>query len=374
MIITLVGTAYPYRGGLALYNERLMEEFQKQGHDVSINTFSIQYPSFLFPGKTQYADWRKPNKFPIKRSVNSINPINWIRTGLKIKKERPDIIIFKYWLPFFSPCFSIIAKIVKSNGHTKVITIVDNIIPHEKRPFDNMLTKYFVKHIDGFVAMSQSVYDDIAIFDAKAPRTQCPHPLFDNFGKNIDKVEAMKKLNLKDEDINFLFFGLIRGYKGLDILIDAMADERLKPYPIKLLVAGEFYDDSKPYYQRVKELNLEDRICFDPRFIPDEEVKDYFCSTDLVVQPYKTATQSGVTQIGYHFETPMLVTDVGGLAEIIPNGKVGYVVQPNGKSIADALLDFCINRPDFSEGIREEKKKYSWERMTQAVERIYKEI
>lgn len=374
MIITLVGTAYPYRGGLALYNERLMEEFQKQGHDVSINTFSIQYPSFLFPGKTQYADWRKPNKFPIKRSVNSINPINWIRTGLKIKKERPDIIIFKYWLPFFSPCFSIIAKIVKSNGHTKVITIVDNIIPHEKRPFDNMLTKYFVKHIDGFVAMSQSVYDDIAIFDAKAPRTQCPHPLFDNFGKNIDKVEAMKKLNLKDEDINFLFFGLIRGYKGLDILIDAMADERLKPYPIKLLVAGEFYDDSKPYYQRVKELNLEDRICFDPRFIPDEEVKYYFCSTDLVVQPYKTATQSGVTQIGYHFETPMLVTDVGGLAEIIPNGKVGYVVQPNGKSIADALLDFCINRPDFSDGIKEEKKKYSWERMTQAVERIYKEI
>lgn len=374
MIITLVGTAYPYRGGLALYNERLMEEFQKQGHDVSINTFSIQYPSFLFPGKTQYADWRKPNKFPIKRSVNSINPINWIRTGLKIKKERPDIIIFKYWLPFFSPCFSIIAKIVKSNGHTKVITIVDNIIPHEKRPFDNMLTKFFVKHIDGFVAMSQSVYDDIAIFNAKAPRTQCPHPLFDNFGQNIDKEEAMKKLNLKNEDINFLFFGLIRGYKGLDILIEAMADERLKSYPIKLLVAGEFYDDSKPYYQRVKELNLEDRICFDPRFIPDEEVKDYFCSTDLVVQPYKTATQSGVTQIGYHFETPMLVTDVGGLAEIIPNGKVGYVVQPNGKSIADALLDFCINRPDFSDGIKEEKKKYSWERMTQAVERIYKEI
>ncbi len=374
MIITLVGTAYPYRGGLALYNERLMEEFQKQGHDVSINTFSIQYPSFLFPGKTQYADWRKPNKFPIKRSVNSINPINWIRTGLKIKKERPDIIIFKYWLPFFSPCFSIIAKIVKSNGHTKVITIVDNIIPHEKRPFDNILTKFFVKHIDGFVAMSQSVYDDIAKFNAIKPRTLCPHPLFDNFGKNIDKVEAMKKLNLKNEDINFLFFGLIRGYKGLDILIEAMSDQRLKPYPIKLLVAGEFYDDSKPYYQRVKELNLEDRISFNPRFIPDEEVKDYFCSTDLVVQPYKTATQSGVTQIGYHFETPMLVTDVGGLAEIIPNGKVGYVVQPNGKSIADALLDFCINRPDFSDGIKEEKKKYSWERMTQAVERIYKEI
>lgn len=374
MKITLLGTAYPYRGGLALYNERLMEEFQKQGHDVSINTFSLQYPSFLFPGKTQYADWKKPNKFPIKRSVNSINPINWVRTGLKIKKERPDILIFKYWLPFFSPCFSIIAKIVKSNGHTKVITIVDNIIPHEKRPFDNMLTKFFVKHIDGFVAMSQSVYDDIAKFNAKKPRNLCPHPLFDNFGNSLSKEEAIKKLNLNKEDINFLFFGLIRGYKGLDILIEAMADERLKAFPIKLLVVGEFYDDAKPYYERVKELKLGDRISFDPRFIPDKEVKDYFCSTDLVVQPYKTATQSGVTQIGYHFETPMLVTDVGGLAEIIPNGKVGYVVQPNGKSIADSLLDFCINRPDFSEGIKEEKKKYSWERMTQAVEDIYKQI
>lgn len=374
MKITLVGTAYPYRGGLALYNERLMEEFQKQGHDVSINTFSLQYPNFLFPGKTQYAKWDKPNKFSINRTVNSINPINWIRTGLKIKKQRPDILIFKYWLPFFSPCFSIISKIVKLNKYTRVIVIVDNIIPHEKRPFDNMLTKYFIRHIDGFVAMSQSVYDDIAKFNTTKPKILSPHPLFDNFGKSIDKKVAMRKLNLKEDNINFLFFGLIREYKGLDILIEAMADKRLKKFPIKLLVAGEFYDDSKPYYERVKKLNLGDIISFDPRFIPDEEVKDYFCSTDLVVQPYKTATQSGVTQIGYHFEKPMLVTNVGGLAEIIPNGKVGYVVEPNPESIADALVEYCIKRPDFSQGIKEEKKKYSWTRMTQAVEEIYNKI
>lgn len=374
MKITLVGTAYPYRGGLALYNERLMEEFQKQGHDVSINTFSLQYPNFLFPGKTQYAKWDKPNKFSINRTVNSINPINWIRTGLKIKKQRPDILIFKYWLPFFSPCFSIISKIVKLNKYTRVIVIVDNIIPHEKRPFDNMLTKYFIRHIDGFVAMSQSVYDDIAKFNTTKPKILSPHPLFDNFGKSIDKKVAMRKLNLKEDNINFLFFGLIREYKGLDILIEAMADKRLKKFPIKLLVAGEFYDDSKPYYERVKKLNLGDIISFDPRFIPDEEVKDYFCSTDLVVQPYKTATQSGVTQIGYHFEKSMLVTNVGGLAEIIPNGKVGYVVEPNPESIADALVEYCIKRPDFSQGIKEEKKKYSWTRMTQAVEEIYNKI
>ena len=374
MKITLIGTAYPYRGGLALYNERLMEEFQKQSNEVSINTFTLQYPSFLFPGETQFATWEKPNKFPIKRTVNSINPFNWIKTGRSIKKQRPDIVIIKYWLPFFSPCFSIMSKIIKSNHHTKVITIVDNIIPHEKRRFDTTLTNMFVRNMDGFVAMSKSVFDDITKFNVMKPRVLCPHPLFDNFGESIKKEDAQKTLNLNPDDINLLFFGLIRGYKGLDILIEAMSDERLKEFPVKLLVAGEFYDDSKRYYDRVKELSLEERIRFDARFIPDSEVKNYFCATDLVVQPYKSATQSGVTQIGYHFEKPMLVTNVGGLAEIIPNKKVGYVVEPKAQSIANAIIDFCINRPDFSEGIKQEKKKYSWENMTQAIEKIYKQL
>jgi len=374
MKITLIGTAYPYRGGLALYNERLMEEFQKQSNEVSINTFTLQYPSFLFPGETQFATWEKPNKFPIKRTVNSINPFNWIKTGRSIKKQRPDIVIIKYWLPFFSPCFSIMSKIIKSNHHTKVITIVDNIIPHEKRRFDTTLTNMFVRNMDGFVAMSKSVFDDITKFNVMKPRVLCPHPLFDNFGESIKKEDAQKTLNLNPDDINLLFFGLIRGYKGLDILIEAMSDERLKEFPVKLLVAGEFYDDSKRYYDRVKELSLEERIRFDARFIPDSEVKNYFCATDLVVQPYKSATQSGVTQIGYHFEKPMLVTNVGGLAEIIPNKKVGYVVDPKAKSIANAIIDFCINRTDFSEGIKQEKKKYSWENMTQAIEKIYKQL
>jgi len=374
MKITLIGTAYPYRGGLALYNERLMEEFLIQGNDVSINTFSLQYPSFLFPGKTQYASWDKPEKFPIKRAVNSINPFNWIKVGLRIKKECPDIVLIKYWLPFFSPCFSIISKIIKSNKHTKVITIVDNIIPHEKRFFDTPFTNFFVKNVDGFVAMSKSVFDDITKFNVMKPRILCPHPLFDNFGAAISQQEAIEKLNLNKDDINLLFFGLIRGYKGLDILIEALNDKRLRNYPIKLLVAGEFYDDSKPYYDRVKELGLEDIIRFDAKFIPDDEVKNYFCACDLVVQPYKSATQSGVTQIGYHFEKPMLVTNVGGLAEIIPNRKVGYVVEPKSKEIADALFEFCEQRPDYTERIKIEKNKYSWDKMTQAIEKIYKQL
>lgn len=374
MKIKLLGTAYPYRGGLALYNERLMEEFYSQSHDVSIDTFSLQYPSFLFPGKSQFASWEKPSKFPIRRLINSINPINWLLQGLRIKRERPDLLIIKYWIPFMSPCFSTIARIAKMNNHTKVICIVDNMIPHEKRFFDNLFTKYFVPCVDGFIAMSQSVLDDISIFDKNKPRTLSPHPLFDNFGKPLPKKEALDLLDLKEEDINLLFFGLIREYKGLDILLEALSDRRLKDFPIKLLVAGEFYENPEPYYEKIRALGLEKRVKVDAKFIPDDEVKKYFCSTDLVVLPYKTATQSGVTQIGYHFSKPMLVTGVGGLAEIIPDKRCGYVAEPNPLSIADSILEFCEKRPDFSLEIEQEKKKYSWLRMTQAIEDLMTKI
>lgn len=370
MKIKLLGTAYPYRGGLALYNERLMEEFSNQGHETSIDTFSLQYPSFLFPGASQYATWEKPSKFPINRLINSINPLNWIIQGRRIKKQRPDILIIKYWLPFMSPCFSTIARIVRKNKHTRVICIVDNIIPHEKRLFDNILTRYFVPSVDGFIAMSRSVLDDINHFNTIKPRLLSPHPLFDNFGRKLPKEEALSSLNLNREDINLLFFGLIREYKGLDILLDAISDKRLRDYPIKLMVAGEFYEKSQPYFDKIKSLGIEDKVRIEERFIPDNEVKTYFSSTDLVVLPYKTATQSGVTQIGYHFSKPMLVTDVGGLSEIIKDRISGYVTQPNAKSIADAILEYCQLRPDFSIGIEEEKKKYSWEIMTLAINEL----
>src|SRR5690554_1180218 len=370
MKIKLLGTAYPYRGGLALFNERLMQEYYDLGHEVSIDTFSLQYPNFLFPGKTQFADWEKPSKFPILRLINSINPINWIIQGRKIKKEKPDILIIKYWIPFISPCLSTIARIVKSNKHTKVVCIVDNMIPHEKRLFDNTLTRYFVPCVDGFIAMSQSVLIDINKFDTKKPKLLSPHPLFDNFGEKISKSQALQELNLNPNDINLLFFGLIREYKGLDLLLEALADERLNQFPIKLLVAGEFYDKPEPYFQKIKDLKIEDKIRVEERFIPDNEVKNYFCSTDLIVLPYKTATQSGVTQIGYHFSKPMLVTNVGGLGEIIINGVSGYVTEPNSKSIADSILDFCQIKKDFSVGIEEEKKKYSWGRMVDSINEL----
>lgn len=369
MKIMLIGTAYPYRGGLAVYNERLMRQFQNEGHEVEIMTFTLQYPSFLFPGKTQYSEEPMPSDLKITRCVNSINPFNWLKIGRRLRKSRPDLIIIKFWLPFMAPCFGTIARLARKNRHTKVISVLDNIIPHEKRLGDRAFARYFVNSVDGFVAMSQSVYDDLSLFDTKKPRCLCPHPLFDSFGESIERPAAIKHLKLDENCRYMLFFGLVRAYKGLDLLIDAFADARLRKFNVKLIVAGEFYDDPKPYLEQIEKYNLKDLVIIENQFINDTDVKYYFNAADIIVQPYKSATQSGVTQIAYHFEKPMLVTNVGGLGEIIPNGKVGYVVEPNQISIADALVDFYENEKynTFVEGVKEEKKKYQWSNMTEAI-------
>ncbi|MDR0368335.1 MAG: glycosyltransferase, partial [Bacteroidales bacterium] len=320
-------------------------------------------PSIFFPGKTQYSEEEKPKDLEIEVLVNSINPFNWIKVGRRIAKEKPDILIFRYWTPFMSPCFGTIARIVKKNRHTQIISIVDNMIPHERHFYDAWLTKYFVKPVDAYLAMSKSVYNDIDLFDPKKPKKLTVHPLYDNFGKPLSREEALTKLNLPQENMYFLFFGFIRAYKGLDLLLEAFADKRLRQFSVKLIVAGEFYEDEKPYLRIIEKNALQDDVILHTVFIPNEEVKNYFCAADLIVQPYRNATQSGVTQIGYHFEKPMLVTDVGGLAETIPNGKVGYVVEPTGKDIADALVDFLEQKPNFSLGIKEEKGKYSWDKL-----------
>ena len=365
--IKMIGPAYPYRGGLAAYNERLAREFISLGHTVNIETFSLQYPGILFPGKSQYIDGPAPSGLSIKRTVNSINPLNWIKTGLRIRKERPDLLMIRYWLPFMAPSLGTICRLVRKNKHTRVICLADNIVPHEKRPGDNLLTRYFMKSIDGMVAMSDAVLNDIDLFTPELPRALCPHPLFDNFGEKIDQSTAKERLGLEQQTSYLLFFGFIRDYKGLDILLKAFADERLKKMPVKLIVAGEFYTKPAPYLELIRELNLEKRVVLKTDFIPDTEVNLYFSAADLIVQPYKNATQSGVTQIGYHFEKAMLVTNVGGLAEIIPHQKTGYVVDPNPDAIADALVDFYENKRqcEFESQIPEVKKQFSWTKMAE---------
>ncbi|PTN10284.1 glycosyltransferase [Mangrovibacterium marinum] len=366
--IKIIGPAYPYRGGLANYNERLAREFIAQGHQLSIETFSLQYPNLLFPGKSQYVDGPPPDDLQIRRTVNSINPVNWILVGSRIKNEAPDILMIRYWLPFMAPALGTIARIVASNGHTRVICLADNIIPHEKRPGDRLLTHYFMKSIDGMVAMSQSVLDDIDQFNKALPRALCPHPLYDNFGPKTEPEEAKSLLGLEPDTSYLLFFGFIREYKGLDLLLEAFADPRLKKLPVKLIVAGEFYTKPEPYLELIRRLKLTDRVVLRTDFIPEKYVTRYFGACDLVVQPYKSATQSGVTQIGYHFEKPMLVTNVGGLPEIIPDQRIGYVTDPTPASIADALVNFYQKerKKEFEANIKLEKQKFSWGNMVKA--------
>lgn len=373
--IKMLGPAYPFRGGLASYNERLAKEFIAHNHQVSIETFTLQYPGVLFPGKTQYVDGPPPEGLSINRTINSVNPLNWVAVGNRIKKEKPDLLMIRYWLPFMAPCLGTICRIVRSNRHTQVICLADNIIPHEKRIGDQSLTSYFMNSIDGMVAMSQSVLDDINQFNPQLPRALCPHPLYDNYGPQTPMDEAKGLLGLSTKERYLLFFGFIREYKGLDLLLKAFADERLKKMPVKLIVAGEFYTKPEPYKQLIKELKLKDRVILRTDFIPEKHVTRYFGAADLVVQPYKSATQSGVTQIGYHFEKPMLVTNVGGLAEIIPDQVIGYVTEPNETAIADALVDFFENnrKAGFEQNIRQEKQKFSWSNMVQAFMDVYQD-
>jgi len=373
MKVVILGPAHPLRGGLAAYNERLAKEFINEKDNVTIETFSLQYPEFLFPGTTQYSSLPKPKDLTIHVSVNSINPFSWILVGLKIRKQKPDILITRFWLPFMAPCLGTICRIVRGNKHTRIISILDNIIPHEKRIGDSFFTQYFINSIDAFVAMSDCVYNDLSVFDKQKPRLLSPHPLFDNYGESISKQEAIRQLNLDVNKRYILFFGLIRDYKGLDILLKAMAKDELRHSNIQLIVAGEYYANKAEYDKLIQDLNLNDKVELHTRFIPDDEVVRYFCAADIIVQPYKHATQSGVTQICYHFNKPMLVTNVGGLPEIVPNNKVGFVVEPNEDEVALAILKFYNENKEaeFVQNILEEKKRYSWKVMVEKLKSFF---
>jgi glycosyltransferase involved in cell wall biosynthesis len=374
MKIISLGPAYPYRGGLASFNDRLALQFIAEGNDIEIITFTLQYPGLLFPGKTQYTDGPAPAGVKITRRLNSVNPLNWIATGFLIRKKKPDILLLRYWLPFMGPSLGTVSRIARSNGHTRVICIFDNVIPHEKRPGDKILTRYLTGSIDGAVVMSHTVLEELGSFREDIPVKLSPHPLFDNYGDRISKTDAASALNLDPGNSYLLFFGFIRAYKGLDLLIEAFSSEKLRNRRLKLIIAGEFYEDDKPYRDLIKKYNLEGDVIIFDHFIKDEEVSNFFSIADMVVQPYRSATQSGVTQIAFHFEKPMLVTDVGGLREIVTDGKCGYVVTPDSFAITEAIADFYDNGREslFTEGVKDEKEKFSWSRMTDSILEVYR--
>ena len=368
--IIIIGPAFPYRGGIANFNNALAKTYYKRGDDVIVISFSLQYPSFLFPGTTQYEKGNPPEGLKIKRLINSINPFNWIRVAKRINKENPDLVIIRYWLPFMAPCLGTIANLL--NKKIKILAITDNIIPHEKRIGDYFLTKYFIRSCDAFLTLSSSVLDELNKFTKSSFKKFIPHPIYDIFGRSINKEKALISLGLNPKDKHLLFFGFVRKYKGLDLLLNAMADDRILSMGIKLIIAGEFYDDEIDYTNLIKKLGIEKNIILKSDFIPADKVKNYFCAADMITQTYRTATQSGVTQIAYSFERPMLVTNVGGLAEIVPHNKVGYVTSKKPKDIADAIVEFYKNDKEkiFALNTKKEKKRFSWDSFLIGIDKL----
>lgn len=368
MKITLLGPAYPYRGGIAAFYDRLAIELMNEGHSVTIENFSLQYPEFLFPGKTQYNTSPAPSNVNMHRSVNSVNPFNWISVGRRIAKEAPDLLLVRYWMPFMAPCLGTIARIVKANGKTRVRALVDNIIPHERHFYDSILSKYFLGGIEKFIVLSSSVRDELKQFTSK-PCTVTPHPLYDTYGSKVSKAEAAAKLGLDPDGRYAMFFGFIRDYKGLDLLLEAYAQGKFLERGIRLIVAGEFYGNQDKYMSLASKLGIKEQIIWHNDFIDDDNIKYWFSVADIVVQPYKTATQSGITQICYQMEKPMIVTNVGGLPEIVPHGEAGYVVNPDATSIAHAIDDFFTNKKPgfFTPGLLEEKSRYSWANISKVI-------
>jgi D-inositol-3-phosphate glycosyltransferase len=363
--VLIIGPAWPLRGGLSTYNQILANEFQKQGFKVTILTFKLQYPNFLFPGKTQYSSDPAPEGLNIDVKLNSINPFNWIFKGLKYRNQKPDLVIIRYWLPFMGPCLGTVGQIIKSNGKSRIVAITDNVIPHEKRFGDTFFTKYFLKACHGFVAMSQSVLVDLNKFVRNKPALYNPHPIYNSFKPSISKMEACEILKIDSNTNYLLFFGFIRAYKGLDLLLEAFAKIDRQKFNLKLIVAGEFYEDEKPYMEIVEKLNLGSDILFYKDFIPDSEVHLYFSAADVTVQPYKDATQSGVTQVAYFYNKPMIVTNIGGLPELVPNNQAGFVIDKNPEEIAKAIEKFYSENWADRMGsfVKDEKEKYSWEKM-----------
>lgn len=369
--ILLLGPAYPYRGGLAAFNESLAYALQDAGYQVELITYTLQYPDFLFPGKTQYSDDPAPADLVIERKINAVNPLNWIKLGLELRRRQADIIIAAFWMPFMGPSLGTVLRLAKSSATCR-IGLIHNIIPHEKRPGDRPLAKYFTGSADAFMTLSTSVAEELQEF-SQAPVRTSPHPIYDLYGEAVGKEEAREQLGLEVDGKYLLFFGYIREYKGLGLLLEAMADDRLVDKDVKLILAGEYYGNEDKYEAMIDELGIRDRIVSHTRFVSNEEVRYFFGAADLVVQPYRTATQSGISQLAYNFEKPMVVTRVGGLPEIVPHGKVGYVIDQDATQLADAVVDFYEeNREDkFRTGLKEEKGRFTWSGFVQVLEELF---
>lgn len=368
MKIAILSCFYPYRGGISQFNSHLLGELGKNNVVKAFN-FKRQYPEFLFPGKTQYVT-EQDDFAPVEsqRLLDTINPISWEVTARRIREWNPDLLILRYWMPWFAPSLGYVARRMKPL--CKVIAILDNVIPHEKRPGDKLLTRFFLRSIHGAVTMCKEVESDLRKWAPTLPGIVREHPVYDSFGKIIPRSEALKAIGLADEPgtRTLLFFGLIREYKGLDILINAF---NLLGPGYRLVIAGEPYGSFEKYSRLIEESPARERIHLYDRFIPNSEVKNFFCASDVTVLPYRSATQSGVSSASYNFDVPMIVTNVGGLYELIGKAGTGLVSQEvSAPSVAQTIKEFFEDpsvKAGCVENIHRVKEELSWENYCKAL-------
>ncbi|HAN18655.1 MAG: glycosyl transferase [Bacteroidetes bacterium GWC2_33_15] len=365
MKIAYLSTFYPFRGGIAQFNASLYRALEKE-HEVKAFTFTTQYPKLLFPGKTQYV--QQGDKADIINSLpvlNTINPLTYFKTAHEIKQWNPDILIMKYWMSFFGPSLGLVAKKMPEN--TKVITILDNVISHEKHFFDKPFTSFFLKQNDGFVVMSESVEKDLLLLKPVSKYIKHLHPIYNHFDQITDKLKAQKILGIPENKKVLLFFGFIRDYKGLDILIDSF--RKLSP-EYYLIIAGEVYGSFTRYQEQINSLPNKENIGLFVDYIPDDKVPLFFSAADVCILPYKSATQSGITYISFHFDLPIIATDVGGLRETISDKDTGLIVeQPDAEKLAEKIIEFFAikDQISFKKNIARLKNELSWDHLAKSL-------
>ena len=368
MKVALLSSFYPLRGGISQFNASLLEGLGKCAFDTRAYSFSRQYPDFLFPGKTQYVT-PEDEATPVHASalLDTMNPLTYGKTARAIRSWGADLLVMKYWMSWFAPSLGYVAR----HAGCKSIAILDNVIPHEPHWFDKPLTRYFLKGCSGFVSMSGSVEEDLLRLRPDAPHILLPHPLYSHFGEKLPRQEAQSALGLRPGYKTLLFFGLIREYKGLDILLEAF---RTLPEDYQLVIAGEPYGSFQKYQALIDSLPGKDRVYVFPDYIRDSEVKKFFSAADVAVLPYRSATQSGISSIAYHFDVPMVVTDVGGLKGTIGDRGTGIVASaPAPAPVREEILRFFADpalRESCIAAIGREKQRLSWENFSQNLARF----
>ncbi len=371
--IIIIGTAYPMRGGIAHFMALLYKTLLEHGHKVKIISFKRQYPSIFFPGKTQQDKSQEIEPLPSEAILDSIGPMSWLKTFLRIYQYQPQLIIFKYWMPFFAPCYAAVSFLTRLFTNAKIMYICDNIVPHESRPEDRLLTRIGLWNVHYFIVMSKIVKEALLSYRPQAKYHEAPHPVYEYFQDKYTQQQARQEFRLSIDDKVILFFGYVRQYKGLQILLEAMP-QVLKALPVKLLVAGEFYDNKENYTSLIKKLTIEKAVAIFDDYIPNEKVGLFFSAADVVVLPYITATQSGIIQIAYHYNKPVITTRVGGLCEVVEEGKTGFTVPPeNSEKLATAIVNFykANETIHFAENIKSYKQQFSWHRFVSEIESFF---